>query len=170
MTRKWALQVPASVVSKELSYNRDNLLTAFDKIFDDAFRGVNGDLYKSFGIDPFSKTAYPKVNVVAYDDRVTIEAEIAGYSKKEIEVQVEEGLLSITGKTSSKNDTGETDDIFTGTHILRELKRGSFSRSFRLSDELDTDNIEATFKDGILMINIPRREPVVNKINKVTIR
>jgi HSP20 family protein len=168
MTRKWALQVPASVVSKEMSYNRDNLLSAFDKIFDDAFRGVNGDLYKSFGIDPFSKASYPKVNAVAYDDRVTIEAEIAGYSKKDIEVQVEEGLLSIIGKTGNKNDSESTDN--TGTHILRELKRGSFSRSFRLSDELDTDNIEATFKDGILTINIPRREPVVNKINKVTIR
>jgi HSP20 family protein len=168
MTRKWALQVPASVVSREMSYNRDNLLTAFDKIFDDAFRGVNGDLYKSFGIDPFSKTAYPKVNVVAYDDRVNIEAEIAGYSRDDIEVQVEEGLLSITGKTSSRNDTDTTDD--TGTHILRELKRGSFSRSFRLSDELDSANIEASFKDGILTIDIPRREPVVNKINKVTIK
>lgn len=168
MTRKWALQVPASVVSKEMSYNRDNLLSAFDKIFDDAFRGANGDLYKSFGIDPFSKASYPKVNVVAYDDRVTIEAEIAGYSKKDIEVQVEEGLLSIIGKTSHKNDNESTDN--TGTHILRELKRGSFSRSFRLSEELDADNIEATFKDGILTINITRKEPVVNKINKVTIR
>jgi HSP20 family protein len=168
MTRKWALQVPASVVSKEMSYNRDNLLSAFDKIFDDAFRGANGDIFKSFGIDPFSKTAYPKVNVIAYDDRVHIEAEIAGYSKEDIEVQVEEGLLSITGKTSSRNDLDPIDD--TGTHILRELKRGSFSRSFRLSDELDSANIDATFSDGILTIEIPRKEPVVNKINKVTIR
>ena len=168
MTRKWALQVPASVVSKEMSYNRDNLLSAFDKIFDDAFRGVNGDLYKSFGIDPFSKASYPKVNVVAYDDRVHIEAEIAGYSKEDIEVQVEEGLLSITGKTRSRNDVESKEN--TGTHILRELKRGSFSRSFNLSNELDANNIEASFKDGILTIDIPRKEPVVNKINKVTIR
>ena len=168
MTRKWTGHVPKSVVSKEMSYNRDNLLSAFDKIFDDAFRGANGDIYKSFGIDPFSKAAYPKVNAIAYDDRVAIEAEIAGYSREDIDVQVEDGLLSIIGTTSKKNDVSTTDDK--GIHILRELKRGSFSRSFRLSDELDSNSIDATFRDGLLTIVIPRREPVVNKVNKVTIK
>jgi HSP20 family protein len=165
---RWMASVPTSVVTKELNYNRDNLLSSFDKILDDVFRGFNPEIYNSFGIDPFSKSSFPKTNVVAYEDRVTLEAEVAGYSKEDIEVQVEDNTLSIVGTTSTRNNA-KTEST-TGTYLLRELKRGSFSRSFKLGPELDADRVEAAFNDGILTINIPRKAPVVNKVNKVTIK
>jgi HSP20 family protein len=166
MTRKWSLQtVPASVLTKELSYNRDNLVSVFDRIFDDAFRGISPDIHRTFGIDPFSKASYPKVNVISFNDHVEIEAEIAGYTRDDIEVQIEEDVLSIVGKTSTQSEL-EEDSVY----VLRELKRSSFSRSFRLSDQLDSSKIDATFADGVLHLSIPRKEPTVVKVNKVTIR
>lgn len=165
---KWTVQrVPRSVLAKEIEFNRDNLLNTFDKFFDDAFRGQFPDVYKGFGIEPFSKAAYPKVNVIATDINVEIEAEIAGYNKDDISVQVEDGILSIVGQASQLAEGTDK-----SVYLLRELKRSSFSRSFNLSDQLDADNIDATFKDGLLKLVIPRKKPNIpeSKVNKVTIK
>jgi HSP20 family protein len=169
MTRKWTMQaVPATVIAKEMEFNRDNLLTSFDKLFDDAFRGNFPDVYKSFGIDPFSKTSYPKVNVVSFDNKIEIEAEIAGYTKDNISVQIEDNVLSIVGKASV---TEAEEFLANKVYILRELKRSSFSRSFKLDGQLDTEKIDATFKDGLLKLVIPRKVKVSqSKINTVTIK
>lgn len=167
MTRKWvAHSVPATVLAKEYEFNKDNWVTSFDKFFDDAFRGSFPDFHKTFGIDPFSKAAYPKVNVISHDDQIEIQAEIAGYSKDDISVEVEEDILSIVGKASQ--GTEQTDK---SVYLLRELKRSAFSRSFRLGDNLDADKIDATFKDGLLTLVIPRKTKAeVSKVNKVTIK
>jgi HSP20 family protein len=160
--------VPATVIAKEMEFNRENLLTSFDKLFDDAFRGNFPDVYKSFGIDPFSKTSYPKVNVVSFENKIEIEAEIAGYTKDNISVQIEDNVLSIVGKASP----AEAEDSLTNkVYIQRELKRSSFSRSFTLNDQLDAEKIDATFKDGLLKLVIPRKVQVSqSKVNTVTIK
>jgi HSP20 family protein len=168
MTRKWVSHaVPATVIAKEMEFNRDNWLTSFDQIFDEAFKGFYPEFHKTYGIEPFAKSSYPKVNVIALTDCIEIEAEIAGYAKDDISVQVEENILSIVGKTSQL--TEQTDKA---VYLLRELKRSSFSRSFKLSDQLDVDNIGATFKDGLLKLVIPRKQPTntTGKVNKIVIK
>jgi HSP20 family protein len=167
MTRKLAIhRIPRSVAAREIEFNRDNLLTAFDKVFDDAFKTSFPEIYDVFGFGPFGKSAYPKVNVISFDNRIEIEAEIAGFVKEDIDIQVEEDVLTIMGKSSTSNEFA--DETPAPVYILRELKRSSFSRSFRLGDELDREDVEATFRDGILRISIPRRtkreEPRVNKV------
>ena len=167
MTRWTVQRVPKSVIEKEMEFNRDNLLNTFDRFFDEAFHGQFPDFHKTFGIDPFKHSAFPKVNVALLEDRIEIEAEIAGYSKDDVSVQVENDVLSIVGKASQ---LGEQTDK--SVYLLRELKRSSFSRSFRLDDQLDSDNINATFKDGLLTLVIPRKKPVEPevKVKKVTIK
>jgi HSP20 family protein len=164
---KWTVQrVPRSVIEKELEFNRDNLLSTFDKFFDEALRGQFPDVYKGFGIEPFSKSAYPKVNVLSFDDKIEIEAEIAGYNKEDISIQVEDDVLSIVGKASQQ--TEQTDK---SVYLLRELKRSSFSRSFRLTDQLDSDRIDARFYNGLLHITIPRKvQTKENKAKTVVIK
>jgi HSP20 family protein len=167
MTRWTVQRVPKSVIEKEIEFNRDNLLNTFDRFFDEAFRGQFPEVYKTFGIDPFSKAAFPKVNVVSFDDRIEIEAEIAGYNKDDVSVEVEKDVLHIVGKASQLNE--QTDKC---VYLLRELKRSSFSRSFRLDDQLDTDSIDASFRDGLLTLVIPRKKPVEpeSKVKKVSIK
>lgn len=164
---KWTVQrVPRSVIEKELEFNRDNLLNTFDKFFDETFRGQFPEVYKTFGIDPFSKSAYPKVNVLSYDDKVEIEAEIAGFHKEDISIQIEDDVLSIVGKASQQVE--QTDK---SVYLLRELKRSSFSRSFRLTDQLDSDRVEAAFNNGLLYITIPRKvHTQENKAKTVVIK
>ena len=134
-------------------FDRDTFLTPFDKMFDSMVESQFPDIVKSVGVKPYQGSAYPKVNVYEYEDKVGIVAEIPGLDKKQLNVDVEEGVLTISG---DKHSTFEDD----GAKVLRrELKQSSFKRSFELGELLDGDNISATFKDGILTVAIPKVEP-----------
>lgn len=134
-------------------FDRDEFLTPFDKLFDTMVESQFPDVVKSVGVKPYQGSAYPKVNVYEYDDKVGIVAEIPGLNKKQLNVEVEDGVLTISG---DKHSTFEDD----GAKVLRrELKQSSFKRSFELGDQLDGDNINASFKDGVLSVAIPKIEP-----------
>jgi len=144
-------------------FDRDTFLTPFDKIFDQMVQSQFPDITKSVGVNPYAGSAYPKVNVYEYEDKVGIIAEIPGLNKKQLEVSVEEGVLTISGdKHSSFEDKG-------ATVLRRELKQSSFRRQFELGDELDGDNISADFKDGILSVSVPKLEPELPKKHTVKI-
>ena len=74
--------------------DRDSFLTPFDKMFDTMLETQFPDVVKSVGVKPYQGSAYPKVNVYEYDDKVGIIAEIPGLDKKQLEVSVEEGINS----------------------------------------------------------------------------
>ena len=134
-------------------FDRDSFLTPFDKLFDTMFETNFPEFVNTVGVTPFQGSAYPKVNVYEYDDKVGIVAEIPGLDKKDLSVEVEEGTLTISGK---KHGIWEED----GAKVLRrELKGSSFKRSFTLGDSLDGNNINAEFKNGVLSIDVPKIEP-----------
>jgi HSP20 family protein len=134
-------------------FDRDTFLTPFDKMFDSMVESQFPEVVKSVGVKPYQGSAYPKVNVYEYDDKVGIVAEIPGLNKKQLNVEVEDGILTISG---DKHSTFEDE----GAKVLRrELKQSSFKRSFELGEQLDGDNINASFKDGVLSVAIPKIEP-----------
>jgi HSP20 family protein len=92
------------------------------------------------------------VNVYEYDDKIGIVAEIPGLDKKDVTVDVEEQVLTIAGDKHKFDSDG-------GKCITRELKQSSFKRSFNLGEHLDGDDVSASFKDGMLSIMIPKKEP-----------
>ena len=144
-------------------FDRDTFLTPFDKMFDQMVESQFPDVVKSVGVKPYAGSAYPKVNVYEYEDKIGIVAEIPGLNKKQLDVAVEEGILTISGdKHSTFNDEG-------AKVIRRELKQSSFKRSFELGELLDGENISASFKDGILSVSIPKTEPVKPKKTNVKI-
>ena len=144
-------------------FDRDTFLTPFDKIFDQMVEAHYPDITKSVGVKPYQGSAYPKVNIYEYDDKIGIVAEIPGLNKKQLNVDVEDGVLTIAG---DKHSTFEND----GAKIVRrELKQSSFKRSFELGEMLDGDNIIANFKDGILSVSIPKIESVKPKKTNVKI-
>ena len=137
--------------------DREEFLTPFDRMFDQIVSRQFPEIEKQVGVKPFSGTAYPKVNVYEYDDRIGIIAEIPGLDKKDLQVDVEEGIIHISG-----DKHGLFDD--TGAKVIRkELKHSSFKRSFELGEQLNGDKIKASFKDGLLSIDIPKVEPTEPK-------
>ena len=143
--------------------SRDNFLAPFDKMFDNMFETNFPEVAQTVGVNPFSSTAYPKVNVYEYEDKVGIVAEIPGLDKKQLNIEVEQGVLTISG---DKHGIHKED----GAKVLRrELKASSFKRSFELGELLDGDNISANFKDGVLSISVPKIEPEKPKKHTVKI-
>ena len=137
--------------------DRDEFLTPFDRMFDQIINTQFPEIEKQVGVKPFSGTAYPKVNVYEYDTKVGIIAEIPGLDKKDLKIEVEDGILIISG-----DKHGLFDD--SGAKVLRrELKGSSFKRQFELGELLDGEKIKASFKDGLLSINIPKVEPTKPK-------
>ena len=145
-------------------FDRDTFLTPFDKIFDQMVETQYPDVVKSVGVKPYGNTAYPKVNVYEYDDKVGIVAEIPGLNKKQLDVSVEDGILTISG-----DKHGSLLEEQGAKVIRKELKQSSFKRSFELGELLDGDNISANFKDGILSVSIPKIEPEQPKKHSVKI-
>ena len=134
-------------------FDRDEFLTPFDRMFDTLFETNFPEFVRSVGVKPFAGSAYPKVNVYEYDEKVGIIAEIPGLEKKDLTVEVEDGTLTISGvKHHIKEDEG-------AKVIRRELKASSFKRNFEIGENLDGENIKAVFKNGVLNIDIPKIEP-----------
>ena len=134
-------------------FDRDDFLTPFDKMFDTMVESQFPEVVKSVGVKPYQGSAYPKVNVYEYEDKVGVVAEIPGIDKKNLSVDVEDGVMTIKG---SKHGFDEDTDA---TVLRRELKHSAFERKFSLGESLDGDNIKANFKDGILSIEVPKIEP-----------
>ena len=124
--------------------DRDEFLIPFDKVFDKMLETNFPEVIDQVGVTPYSNSAYPKVNVYEYDDKVGIVAEIPGLSKKQIKVDVEDNILTISGDKHSVWDDAKA------KVLRRELKQSSFKRSFTLGELLDGDDISANFKDGVL--------------------
>ena len=144
--------------------DRDSFLTPFDRMFDDIVGKSFPEISQQVGVNPFQGTAYPKVNVYEYDTKVGVIAEIPGLDKKDLNVEVEDGVLTVSGEKSHGFDEGKA------KVLRRELKHSSFKRQFTLGEQLDGDNISANFKDGILSIEIPKVEPALPKKNIVKIK
>ena len=141
--------------------NRDEFLTPFDKVFDHLMEQTFPTFKEDVGVS-FNKGAYPKVNVYEYDDKIGIVAEIPGLDKSNVSVEVEEDVLIISGDKHGFDSDG-------GKCITRELKQSAFTRSFNLGEYLDGSNVSAKFKDGMLSISIPKKEPEQPKKHSVKI-
>ena len=141
--------------------NRDEFITPFDKIFDQLMLKQFPNFQEEVGVS-FNQGAYPKVNVYEYDDKISIVAEIPGLDKKNVSVEVEEDVLIISGDKHGFDSDG-------GKCITRELKQSAFKRSFNLGEYLDGTKVSAKFKDGMLSISIPKKEPEQPKKHSIKI-
>jgi len=100
----------------------------------------------------------PSVDIEEEEDRYLIKADLPGVDKNDIEVKFENGVLSIRGEKRSETETGK------GTRRHRtERFHGSFARSFTLPDAVKADQVDASYRDGVLSLAIPKSEEVKPK-------
>lgn len=93
----------------------------------------------------------PLVDVQETANAYLVEAELPGFDEKQIRVQMEGGKLTIE---SAREGNKEEKD---GNYLIRERRDVSFSRSFTLPDNADTESVSAVFKNGILSLEIKKR-------------
>ena len=105
----------------------------------------------------------PSVNVEESKDEILLTAELPGLSIEDVEIEVEDDVLSLQGE--KKEEREETDE---GRVHLRERRYGSFLRQFTLPRTVKADKISAHFKDGILNIQMPKAPEA--KAKKIAIK
>lgn len=94
----------------------------------------------------------PLVDIYETADQVTVLAEMPGVESKDVEVHLEEGILTIKGNRQDEIMPGET-------FLHREFEAGCYVRQFAFSESVDRKKIEAVMKNGILSIRLPKINP-----------
>ena len=106
----------------------------------------------------------PKVNIVENEKGYTISAELPGVSKNDIDIDLKDNTLSIKGekKVESKDEKEN--------YIRVESSYGKFERSFNVSDDIDRNSVNASFKDGVLTLVLNKKEESKPKQIKVEVK
>ncbi len=115
------------------------------------------DLWDDIFNDPFF-TSKPvvknmKTDIIEKDDKYQVDIDLPGFDKKDLKISVEGGYLTVTAKKETSNE--EKKD---GSYIRRERYSGECSRTFYVGEEYEAEDIKASFKNGILSLDIPKKE------------
>jgi len=149
----------------------ENLRHEVDRLFDDFYTRLPFRppfRRPAFDVEPFwapqSWVTVPAVDFVEHDDAFEMTADLPGLDEKSIELKVANGVLTIKGeKTEDKEEKK-------GDFHLRERRVGSFERSFRIPETVDTDKIEASFKQGVLTVKMPKTADAQKSAKKIEVK
>lgn len=129
------------------------------------FRGnVFGDLDQLFE-DFFEGPSYVpmKVDILDQEKAYVVEAELPGFAKEDIQVELKDDYLTIrVEKKDSKEENGKN-------YLRRERSQVSYQRSFYI-ENIEAEGIEASFDQGILTLTLPKKEVVVNAAKRIDIK
>lgn len=120
----------------------DTLTNRLGRLFDEPFAGTvdNGTPWM------------PAVNVEESGDALTLTAELPGMSRDDVEIELENNVLTIRGEKQIEREEGSEERRY----HLWERRHGSFQRSFSLPRTVDPDQISADFADGVLTVVMPK--------------
>lgn len=125
-----------------------SLRQAMDRLFEDSFvRPL------SWGSSTFEGAGLP-VDVSMTSDELVVEAQLPGIKPEDVDITVENGTLAIRAEMASEREEGR------GDYLVREIRRGTVSRTIGLPNGLQADRAEATFDNGVLTLRIPKAEEV----------
>lgn len=115
----------------------------FDTFFGNAGRPANGN----------SLMRAPETDVVETEREIRVITEMPGLKRENIDIDIENNVLTIRGEKREQRTEGEQ-----GRWHLAERRYGTFTRSFVLPRDVDADNIQASFSDGVLTVTVPKSE------------
>jgi HSP20 family protein len=130
-----------------------------DSLLDNFFRGFDAEPFES-RMAAFN----PKIDVTENDKEIKISAELPGMDEKDIDVSLQNDILTIKGeKKEEKEDKGKD-------YYRMERSYGSFSRTIPLPVEVETDKVEATFRKGVLSISLPKTAKTIAETKKIAVK
>ena len=121
----------------------------FDDFFDDFRRPMKRREPIGAGIPAVMKT-----DIKETENAYELHIDLPGYSKDKVQAELKDGYLTVSANNTVENDEKDNDGHF----IRRERYYGSCSRSFYVGEHLTQDDIKAKFEDGILKLNVPKKE------------
>jgi HSP20 family protein len=127
--------------------NLQSFQDEMNRLFNQFFRGGNGE-EAGWGL----RTWTPPVDIYETDDALVLKAELPGVSKDDVSVEVHQNTLILRGQRKHEAEVKEE-------HYHRvERAYGTFQRSFVLPTLVDQDKVQATYKDGVLELHLPKSE------------
>lgn len=131
----------------------------FEESLNRPFFGMNWVPFRNL-INDLGNTGelMPAVDMFEEGEHLVVKAELPGISRDDLNLRIVDGNLIISGEKRS----GET--VERSNYLRLERHHGSFTRTLRLPDGLDTEHIRASFRDGILDVRIPKTESTVRQI------
>jgi HSP20 family protein len=129
-----------------------------NRLFQDFF----GDEPNFFSTQPFEQL--PAIDLVENDNDFKIKAALAGIEPENVEVDCTDGYLTIKG--NHMEEAEEKDDYY----LRKEMSRGSFRRTVALPESANFDKADASFKNGVLSISIPKKAEAIKKPKKLEIK
>jgi len=131
-----------------------NYPSMFNRLFDD-------DFFSRFDSN------LPAVNVKESDNGYKLEVSAPGFDKGDFDLSVDKNILTISAKKeSSKEEKGEDEKV-----LRQEFTSSTFTRSFTLPENVDTEAIEAEQKNGVLNISLPKRDQAKEEaVKKIEIK
>jgi len=121
------------------------------------FNNLFENIFSEFNNVPVAKNA-PAVNISESEDIFTIEVALPGISKKEVNIDIDDNLLTISRVVNEEKEAKKDKKTDAVKYTRREFNYSSFKRTFNLPDTVDTSAITAKGTDGILVITLPKKE------------
>ncbi len=109
--------------------------------------------------------AFPAVNISEDQKNYSVEVVAPGFRKEDFKLKVEDDVLTISAETTSEN----TEENGKKQYTRREYSYNSFTRSFRLPDDVKDDSISASYKEGILKLDLPKSNTQVRATKEIKI-
>ena len=142
-----------------------------DRLFEDFQRGYWHLPFSRtvFDVEPFWRGdfafgAVPSVDIVEKDNAYKVSAELPGIAASDIDVKFSDGMLTISGEKQEEKEEKKKD------YFLSERRYGSFKRSFRVAEGVDADKIEASFKNGVLTVTLPKTAEARKNTKTITVK
>jgi HSP20 family protein len=134
--------------------------TTLSNLFDDL---LGRNVFSAWDRD-VSLVSYPRVDIVEEKDAYKITADVPGLDKKDIAVEIKNGVLAIRGEKKEEKIEQEKDHYY---HLERRF--GSFSREFALPEHVDTEHVEAKYNNGVLELVLRKTEAAQPKTIEVKV-
>ena len=122
----------------------------------------NDDFFRNFFSGAVTATQI-NIDVKDNQDKYVIEAELPGVKKEDKNIDIDNGVLTLSTKV--QNEKNEEND----NYVYRERRYGSLCRSFSL-DNIDDEKIKAKYEDGILVVELPKKEPEIKQNRTIEIK
>jgi HSP20 family protein len=143
----------------QVKFSRRPFHSGFNNLVDDLFADLPV-LFKETG----NRMQNVPVNIQEKENGYQLEVFAPGFDKADFKINVEQELLTISAEKKTEN--AETKDKL----VRREYNVSSFKRSFTLDDKFNSDGIEAKYVNGVLTLNLPRKEEVKSASKEISIQ
>ena len=144
-------------------WSNNDIFDEMDNLFNDRFfGGLCGTSDRKGQFENIS--GHMKTDVLEKDNCYQLEAELPGFNKEDIKIDLKDDVLTISASHSENKDEKDNN----GKYIRRERRSSSYQRSFRV-DGLKPEDIIAQYKNGVLTVDLPKKEQIPEKEEAVRI-